>query len=625
MSLKKIVNQSFNVDNISLDDYLEKIKLGTWKRKMFLGVSGKGWLLKDPVLNPGILCLGEMGSGKTTTIKGVCLTSLLSTGDRAWMPFFDASDKNGLDYSVFFDYPKNTCYATGSIEKIIPFLDLHYKELKARGQALKDMGAADIYKYEELYEYRKRRFLYLKDKALKDPTLSFLNMTTTNKEFHEYIVKNYKPNYNVEKFNAGDNGAVKEMQTQYKMDMSDAVFLRYLGKCNILRMGEEFNRALIELSEKKQDPSYIKLLEYNKVFKGVAQIYTLFEEFHTIPASPQVAYDDNKSVYGSAAYQLYQISRTGRSLGMTMFIATQRATWTELPNDVRSGITNVLCHKVTDPNAVGGYDLARAAEIKVQGRALTTTDGFIQYPYFDDKTMIQLMEKHLLPNEGELFSSSMEDWHRVLGQEGSGGMIKSYPLDSIVKNYRVFYDEASGVNRVPEITDRILNLFEFKTSTNKIKGVKIEGIAERDGKKYGVITIVIAKRSGDDISDSFMENIENEKELLNLDGIIIFIYGESRRFSRGGDSETNIIIEIEDLMSISETFEARKELEEVGFWSKKYQSLKLARKLDLHDQSNEDHDDMHDFYIKNKQEEEMNLLETFDIKNEGRDGSSEGE
>jgi hypothetical protein len=116
MTVKNIINQPFNTDTINLENYLGKIKCGAWRRKIMLGVSGKGWLLKDPVKDPGLLCLGQMGSGKTTTAKGVCLTCLLSTGDRAWMPFFDASDKNGLDYSPFFGYPKNTCYATGSIE-----------------------------------------------------------------------------------------------------------------------------------------------------------------------------------------------------------------------------------------------------------------------------------------------------------------------------------------------------------------------------------------------------------------------------------------------------------------------------------------------------------------------------
>lgn len=609
MSIKTIINQSFNVDVIDMQAYLDKTQSGEWRRKILLGVSGKGWLIKDPVKNPGVLCLGEMGSGKTTTIKGVINTCLLSTGDRAWIPFFDASDKNGLDYNVFFGYPKNTCYATGSIEKIIPFLDLHYRELKARGLAFKDMGAADIGRYEVLYEYRKRRYLYLYEKALKDPSLSFLNNTTTNAELHDYLTKKFSVDYNIKKFKSGDKGSVKEMQDQYRMDMTDDVFLRHLGKRNILRMPVEFNNALIRFSNGELESSDLKTLEYSKVFKGASQIYTLFEEFHTIPDSPQVAFDENKKTFGTAAFQLYQIARTGRSLGMTIFVATQRANYGELPTDIRSGVSNVLCHKVTDPNAVGGYDLGRAAEIRQQGRALTTTDGFVQYPYFDDKTMTQLMEKYLKPNEGEMFGTTMEEWHNVLEQDGAGGMIRNYPLDSIVKNYRVFYDEISGVNRIPEISDRVLRMFDFKTAMSPIRGVKIEATAERDGKKYGVVTVVINRRSSDDVSDMFMENIENEKEMLGLDGVIIFVYGESRRLSRRSDDSNDIIVEIEDLMAISEAFEARKELEERGYWLRKYNALKLSRPASHEEElsSDEDHDD----FIQNKQVEEFKMLESF--------------
>jgi hypothetical protein len=612
MTVKNIINQPFNTDTINLENYLGKIKCGAWRRKIMLGVSGKGWLLKDPVKDPGLLCLGQMGSGKTTTAKGVCLTCLLSTGDRAWMPFFDASDKNGLDYSPFFGYPKNTCYATGSIEKIIPFLDLHYKELKARGLAFKNMGAADIEKYEELYEYRKRRYLFLLEKAVQDPSLSFLNSPIHYKDLHLHLSKKYKVNYNVEKFNAGNKGVIREMQEQYITDMNDIVFLKHLGKKNILRVSNEFNNAIVKFSERiPLTTEDLKDLEFNKVFKGAAQVYTLFEEFHTIPDSPQVAFDENKKTFGTAAFQLYQIARTGRSLGMTIFVATQRANWAELPTDIRSGISNVLCHKMTDPSGVGGYDLGRASEIRNQGRALTTTDGFIQFPYFDDKTMIQLLEGYLKPNEGEMFGSTMEEWHNVLEQEGAGGMIRNYPLDAIVKNYRVFYDELSGVNRIPEISDRVLKMFNFETSVSQIKGIKIESIAERDGKKYGVITVVINRRSSDDISDMFMENIENEKEMLKLDGTIIFVYGESRRFSRKQNDSDDIIVDIEDLMAISEAFEARKELEEHGYWIRKYNALKLSKYIETDNIEDSNLEEESENFIQNKQVEEFRMLESF--------------
>jgi hypothetical protein len=618
MSISKIINQSFNTETITLDAYIKKTQSGEWRRKIFLGVGGKGWLIKDPVKNPGVLCLGEMGSGKTTTIKGVCLTSLLSTGDRAWMPFFDASDKNGLDYSPFFGYPNNTCYATGSIEKIIPFLDLHYRELKARGLAFKDMGAADIGKYEDLYEYRKRRYVFLYNKAVDDQKLSFLSKTTSDNDLHMHLKLKYSLNYSAVKFEKKDKGAVREMQEQYRMDLGDKAFLHYIGSKNILRLTPEVNKLIVKFATAEPlSDQEVALLKYNKEFYGAAQMYTLFEEFHTIPDSPQVAFDENKKTFGTAAYQLYQIARTGRSLGMTIFVATQRANWAELPTDIRSGITNVLCHKVTDPNAVGGYDLGRAAEIRNQGRALTTTDGFIQYPYFDDKTMIQLMEKYLKPNKGEMFGTTQEEWHTVLEQEGSGGMIKNYPLDSIVKNYRVFYDEVSGVNRIPEITDRILNMFDFKTTIRTTRGITIEAIAERDGKKYGVITVVINRRSSDDISDNFMNNIENEKEMLQLDGTIIFVYGESRRLSRGQTDPNDIVVDIEDMKAISEVFESRKELEEKGFWKRKYKVLKLAKE-ESEDGKNDDiiNDDLEDRdgYIKKRQEEEFNLLESFNLK-----------
>lgn len=142
----------------SVDDYLERIdeavekqNKDSWRDKVVLGISSKtkGYVFVDPVNDPGQVCIGAMGSGKSKTQAFMVYTRLLTNSDNTFFIFIDPA-KNMMDIREAVPFKSNVACAFGEAEKFIPVMDLLSEEIEARKIEFTRVGAQNIYEYEEI-------------------------------------------------------------------------------------------------------------------------------------------------------------------------------------------------------------------------------------------------------------------------------------------------------------------------------------------------------------------------------------------------------------------------------------------------------------------------------------------
>lgn len=145
-------------DGVDLKAYVKNVNSGIWRDKMVFGISqatGK-FEFVDPVLVPGCAFVGGMGSGKSIAMRHMIATSLATNHDNTIYILFD-SEKSMLDYAMLFKYPQ-VVPALGSIDKFIIVMDLLWEECQQRNREFRRVGAANIYKYEEILKDKNSEF-----------------------------------------------------------------------------------------------------------------------------------------------------------------------------------------------------------------------------------------------------------------------------------------------------------------------------------------------------------------------------------------------------------------------------------------------------------------------------------
>lgn len=276
--------------------YMENLKAGNFRDVLNYGVAEdkRGFLLKNPVEQPGALYCGGMGSGKSVAMRFTLSTHFISNSDITFYLLID-TQKGMTDYEPLFMYDKNVATALNDKSKLVPAFEMIYLEMMARKEEFSRLGAKNILVYEEL-----RR------EGVKD---------------------------------------------------SEGKWIQ------------------------KPEPNY----------KGMARIIIGIEEFHDVPNNEIVKYHLNSDRENSPAYQLKMILRIGRSYGITMLAATQRATADDFPSSLKPGITQQMSFKVNNPGDAAAINLPLAVDIKGDQRGRCVYEnGFIQFPYLNDKDLKKL-------------------------------------------------------------------------------------------------------------------------------------------------------------------------------------------------------------------------------------------
>ena len=135
--------------DLDKEAYLRRIESGAWKDKVVLGVSEKfrDFVTKDPVLAPGQMMIGGMGSGKSVAAKFSVYTHIACNSENTLYIMIDP-EKGMTDYKSALDYKTNVIKALNAAEKFIPIMDMLAEEASLRRNEFSRVGATNIYEYE---------------------------------------------------------------------------------------------------------------------------------------------------------------------------------------------------------------------------------------------------------------------------------------------------------------------------------------------------------------------------------------------------------------------------------------------------------------------------------------------
>ena len=294
-------------------------------------------------------------------------------------------------------------------------------------------------------------------------------------------------------------------------------------------------------------------------FPGVARIMICMEEFHAVPASNEVKYHMNVDRPGSIAAMLKELMRVGRSYGITLLAATQRATSDDFPSSLKPGITQLMAFKVNNPGDATAINLAHAADIRSEQRGRCAYEGgFIQFPYFDDKGCAKLLEKHYKPLRAKLFKYTMDKYHEAFAGEGNAGMTKVEPIKSLLDNLNQY--------KVEDVSSRILESFDFETAPQTNTAYVASMLAQKNNKTYGVYIV----QTPDQSSPKAIDALKKGLNFLNCESVIIVNYGKSMPPSLDAFVKDfgGYAVDLEDMNRIAQVLDNKDKLDE-----EKYQLL----------------------------------------------------
>lgn len=296
-----------------------------------------------------------------------------------------------------------------------------------------------------------------------------------------------------------------------------------------------------------------KMREKDPNFEGVARIMICMEEFHAVPASNEVKYHMNVDRPGSIAAMLKELMRVGRSYGITLLAATQRATSDDFPSSLKPGITQLMAFKVNNPGDATAINLAHAADIRSEQRGRCAYEGgFIQFPYFDDKGCAKLLEKNYKPLKAKLFKYPMEKYHEAFAGEGNAGMTKVEPIKSLLDNLNQY--------KVEDVSSRILESFGFTTAPQSNSAYVAHMIAERNNTSYGVYIV----QTPDQSSAKAIDALKKGLKFLNCNSVCVMNYGKSMPPSLDSLVKElgGFAIDLEDMNRIAQVLDNKDKLDQ---------------------------------------------------------------
>lgn len=463
--LEKLLLAPVSDEEGNIQSYIRLLENGTFKNVFNYGVAEekRGFLLVDPLTDPGALYCGGMGSGKSIAMKYTLITHLLANSENTIYLLYDGL-KGMADYKEMFSITDNVAYAINDPAKIVPIIDMVHGEMMARKEEFSKYSAANIKEYDE-------------------------------------IMRRKNPNY-----------------------------------------------------------------------KGLARIVLAMEEFHNIPNSEYVKFAYTVDNPGSVAFQMKELMRVGRSYGLTLIAATQRAIADDFPSTLKAGISQMMAFRVSNVNDVSALNLAHAGDIRPgnPGRC-AYQGGFIQFPYMTDDVIQWFMKKYYKPLQAKCLKYSIKDYQQAFSGEGNSGMVLVKPYRDILVNHKQF-------NHV-DIATRFLKTFNFKVSPQRNEAYMCNLIAERDNKKYAVLVINNQSMGTEKAAQSFKE----AANFLKADSLIAISIDKSvpSAISSLVKKENGIIADNEDLMKIAGILDNEAKLDADGRFDQMLAGVVLAQKPEI--------------------------------------------
>ena len=461
--IKKFLNVPIEKSEGDVDSYIKKLESGYFKDKVCYGISDetKGFLVSNPLISPGALYCGGMGSGKSIAMRFTAITHFISNSENTFYILVDPV-KGMTDYIPLFKYRSNVAVALNDTAKLIPVIEMVSAEMHARKEEFSKIGANNIEKYDEI----------MRKKNANDP--------------------------------------------------------------------------------------------------GMARIVLCIEEFHSVPNAEQIKYAYNSEKNGSAAFLLKEILRIGRSYGISLLAASQRATADDFPSSLKPGISQIMVFKVSNPTDASALNLSHASEIRGDQKGRCAYEGgFIQYPYIDDSSAEYLLEKYSKPLTARLLKYQVNDYQVAFEGEGNEGMVQIKPFKSLFDNWTQFNPD--------DIIIRLLRYFDYKVEKQNNPAFSINLIAEKNNVKFGVDIIKTQKGN---VSDKAMSSVLEHSKLLGCDNVMVFfleggmIPSQVTNFLKSNNGQ---IFDLEDLMRISSVIDNKGKLEEEGKFEQLYSNISLSK------------------------------------------------
>lgn len=491
--LKKLLLAQVEKEEGDFSSFIEKLEAGDFNEKMNYGIAAdkRGFLLVDPVQQPGALYCGGMGSGKSVAMRFTLITHMLANSENTFYVLVDPL-KGMTDYAILFKddrYKKNVAVALNDTAKLIPVIEMIYQECMTRKEEFSRVNAKNIYDYEDIM--------------------------------------------------------------------------------------------------KKKDSN----------FSGLARIIIAMEEFHSVPNAEQIKYHMNSDRIGSPAEMLKTLLRIGRSYGITLLAATQRATSDDFPSSLKPGITQLMAFRVNNPGDATAINLPAAADILMSQRGRCVYEsGFIQFPYLDDDASSKLLKKYYKPLKAKLLKFSVEKYHEAFSGEGNQGMVQVKTLKSLIENYQSF--------KVEDIITRILEAFDFKVTPQTNTALPVNLIAQRDDLKYAVLITAGRGSVSEKGISSFKEGAKilecNRMIAISMDGPI------SSSVNTAVNSLKGYALDNEDLQQIARVLDNKTSLEREGKFEVLYEKIPLIKR-EVKEEAKEEREDE----IENDEEKESNSSDSY--------------
>lgn len=475
--LNKILISPIGKEPGDISSYMKSLEEGQFYGVFNYGISEekRGFLLVNPLTDPGALYCGGMGSGKSIAMKFTLVTHLLANSENTIYILYDGLKGMG-DYKILFDLKDNVAIALNDPAKVVPVIDMIHGEMMARKEEFAKYNANGILEYDEIM--------------------------------------------------------------------------------------------------KKKDPSY----------KGLARVVLAMEEFHQVPNSEQVKFAYTVDNPGSVAFQLKELMRVGRSYGLTLIAATQRAVADDFPSTLKAGISQMMAFRVSNINDVSALNLTHAGDIRPgnPGRC-AYMGGFIQFPYMTDNVATWLIKKYYKPLKAKCIKYNIADFQKAFSGDGNSGMVLVKPFRDILINHKQYSHL--------DIASRFLRTFDFTVEPQKNDAFMCNLIAERDGKKFVVLVITNPTTMG---TQKAAQSFSEAKKFFKADSVIAISIDKniSGPISSFVDKEKGFVVDNEDFLKMAGILDNRQKLEESGTLEEMFNSLVLARKnLKTNDVVEEDQND----------------------------------
>lgn len=541
--IKQVINNLFisPIPNVEGDvrSYLKAIDQGKFTNKLVYGLSDnvKGFLTYDPITVPGALYCGSMGSGKSIAMRFTVATHLATNSENTVFLLLDPA-KGMTDYALLFDgkkkdFSKNVAHAVNDEAKIVPLIDMIYDEAMQRKFLFSIFSSKNIYDIDEKLVEIYNEVLKIDDFKDEEDLYNQLIETSSDNNNWPEIVNELK--------------ALKEEKK---------LFFKI------------FNQ-LIDLKSKKE-----------KKHSGLTRIIVCMEEFHKIPNSDYVKFNMQSDRPGSIANKMQDLSRIARSYGITMMVATQKGTSSDVPMSLKPGLKTMMCFKMSSPGEAGALNLPHANEItNNQVGRCAYEDGFIQYPYLNDKALLELMNRYYKPLKSYFLAYDMKDYHTAFAGKGNSGMVKIKPFKDLIQFHNQFDLE--------DIIARLLDEFKIKTEPQENAAYVADQIGIKGNDRYAIK--IIKDRS--DGSDKMIKSLEKGAEKLNCNKILVigidFVPPALQRKEAQGEGDF-IVLDKDDLIQIANIFDNREVLQAQGSYNELYLQYQLSSPADVGLESEED-------------------------------------